>query len=295
MIDRMMIGFVGVIIIFNSLFAEDQNPVLSDSLIEESVSGDSLLTELSDKSIPVPGSDTLSAYPDTFIFRTVPNRAFQVGERLSFEISYGVIKAGLAKMEVISMDTLNERPIYRIRTQARSKPFFDNFFKVRDQAESIVDTEGLFTWSYEKHLREGSYKRDRIDRFDPVNERIYTKKDTLEAPRYTMDAMALLYYTRNVPLTVGDTFDLVNFEDGKVYPFSVQVLRKETVKVAAGKFDCIVIEPLVKEERLFKGQGKLTIWFSDDEKRLPVLMKSKVIVGTIDVELVDYKVPILKK
>ena len=284
--NRMMMEIFGLIVMIHPVFAVDSTSVLPDSVSAQTLPGDSTLIASIDTPLR---TDTSFALPDTFAFRSVPNLAFQVGEQLSFEISYGLIKAGLAKMEVMSLDTLNERPIYRIRTQARSKPFFDQFFKVRDQAESLVDAAGLFTWSYQKHLREGSYRRDRIDRFDPINERIYTRKDTLSAPRYTMDAMALLYYTRNIPLVVGDTLSMVNFEDGKVYPFYVQVLRKEKVKVEAGKFDCVVVEPLVKEERLFKGQGKLTIWFSDDERRLPVLMKSKVIVGTIDLELVDYE------
>jgi hypothetical protein len=66
-------------------------------------------------------------------------------------------------------------------------------------------------------------------------------------------------------------------------------LNRERIKVKAGVFNTIVVEPLLQAAGLFKHEGKLTVWLTDDGLHLPVLMKSKVLVGSIVAELTDYR------
>jgi hypothetical protein len=68
----------------------------------------------------------------------------------------------------------------------------------------------------------------------------------------------------------------------------VRVLGRETIKTPAGKFNCVVIEPLLKAGGIFKNNGRLVIWLTDDERRMPVLMKSKVAIGSVKVVLQEY-------
>ena len=212
-----------------------------------------------------------------------------MGEHLEFVIAWGVVKAGIATMSVIDTVEIFGRPSYRIETTAHSSSFFDRMYKVRDRVESLMDIGGLFSWKFEKHLREGKYKADRYAIFDQLNERVINKNDTVPAPLYVQDILASFYYFRTQPLKVGTHFDIENYSDGKVYPLRVIVHRKETIKVPAGKFDCIVVEPVLREEGLFKAKGKLTIWLTDDKRRMPVLMKSKILVGSIDARLKKYR------
>ena len=60
---------------------------------------------------------------------------------------------------------------------------------------------------------------------------------------------------------------------------------REKVKVPAGEFSCLIIEPVLKDEGLFQQKGRLRIWVTDDARKLPVLMKSEILVGSIDVRL----------
>jgi hypothetical protein len=69
----------------------------------------------------------------------------------------------------------------------------------------------------------------------------------------------------------------------------VKVIGKEKVTVPAGTFDCFVIEPIMEAGGLFKNSGKLTIWITDDNRRIPVLMKSKIPVGSIDAVLQEFR------
>ncbi|MBS3946162.1 MAG: DUF3108 domain-containing protein, partial [Melioribacter sp.] len=74
----------------------------------------------------------------------------------------------------------------------------------------------------------------------------------------------------------------------KVYPLDVVFHGREQVTVAAGTFDCIILEPLAKEGGLFKSEGTMLLWVTDDEIKMPVKVKTKVIIGSIDAELTKY-------
>ena len=80
-----------------------------------------------------------------------------------------------------------------------------------------------------------------------------------------------------------------NFIDGKQYHLEAKVLERETVNVEAGSFDCYVVEPITQSVGLFQHEGQLKVWLTADRLRMPVLMKSKILVGSISAELTDYK------
>ncbi|MEW6411514.1 MAG: DUF3108 domain-containing protein [Candidatus Zixiibacteriota bacterium] len=223
------------------------------------------------------------------IDRYVENVAFGVNEKFDFDINYGFINAGNATMEVARLIEYNGRPCYQIVTRAYSNSFFSNFFQVADSVESIIDALGIFSWRFEKKLREGNYRSDKQYSFDQRNNVVFFEKDTIEVSPYIQDALSVLYYVRTRELEVGKSIFVDNFTDGKMYPLEVKVLKKEQITVDAGTFDCVVVEPLLQSVGVFKHEGQLTVWLTDDRLKMPVLMKSKVLVGSISAELTDYQ------
>jgi hypothetical protein len=238
-----------------------------------------------------PGDDdtTSVAVGGEGLDRFIANDAFGVGEKLAFDINYGFINAGSATMEVARIIEYEGRPCYQMVTRAQSNKFFSSFYRVDDRVESIIDALGLFPWRFEKNLREGGYSSDRMYTFDNENKKVVYKDDTLDVPPYVQDALSVLYFVRTQPLEVGKSVFVDNFTDGTLYPLEVRVLRRETIDVEAGRFDCMVVEPLLRSVGVFKHQGQLTVWLTDDRLRMPVLMKSKVVVGSISAELTDYE------
>jgi len=241
-----------------------------------------------------PAMEADSTYPDAFD-RFVENYAFGVGEKLTFDINYGFINAGYATLEVMRLVEYENRPCYLIESTANSNSFFSTFYKVRDRIESVIDAVGMFSWRFEKNLSEGSYSADRMYTFDQRNNYAVYKGDTITVAPYTQDPISTLYYTRTKPLEVGESFYLDNFVDGDKYHIEVKVLKRETVTVKAGTFDCIVVEPLTSSVGVFKNEGRLKVWLTDDFLKMPVLMKSKVLVGSITAELTDYKLGEIKE
>ncbi len=229
------------------------------------------------------------AVTDSIPDRYIENVAFGVNEKFTYEINYGFINAGGATMEVARLIEYNGRPCYQTVTRAFSNSFFSNFFKVDDRVESIIDALGIFTWRFEKNLREGNYRSDRRYNFDQHQNIVFSDKDTVEVAPYVQDALSVLYFVRTQQLEVGKSVYVENFTDGKKYPLEVRVLRKEEVSVPAGTFDCVVVEPLLQSVGVFKHEGKLTVWLTDDRLKMPVRMKSKVLVGSIAAELSDFQ------
>jgi hypothetical protein len=223
------------------------------------------------------------------IDRYVENVAFGVNEKFDFDINYGFINAGTATMEVKDLVEYQERPCYQIITTANSNDFFTAFFKVEDRAESIIDAIGVFSWRFEKVLKEGSYQSDRQYDFDQYNHFTVYKEDTIDVAPYVQDALSIFYYIRTQDLEVGKTLYVDNFVDGRKFKTEVKVWEKERVTVEAGTFDCIVVEPLMKTVGIFKHKGKLKVWLTDDRLKMPVMMKSKVLVGSITAELTGYR------
>jgi hypothetical protein len=235
--------------------------------------------------------------------RVVVNNAFQADEKLTFKIHYGFIKAGEAIMQVKDIVYLEDyKPAYHISTTARSAKFFDVFYKVRDSVETFIDTRGFFSWKYIKHLREGGYIFDLYADYDQRNgianvETIRYENDELteirnreefqlQIPEYVLDVLCAFYYVRTQELEVGMPIYMSNHDNKKVYDLKVIIQRKERIKVDAGTFDCIMVQPVLQGEAIFKQQGKLWVWLTDDERKIPVRMKSKVAVGSITTELI---------
>jgi hypothetical protein len=77
----------------------------------------------------------------------------------------------------------------------------------------------------------------------------------------------------------------------KTYHLAVRVLERETVKLKSGEFDCFKIQPVLLGEGLFKAKGEVFIWLTADERRIPVRMRSKIFIGSISANMIDYRPP----
>ena len=215
---------------------------------------------------------------------------FGPGESLRFSIEYGLVKAGTAWLEVGPMETYKGRACYHLISRAESNSFMSKIYKVRDRIDSLVDAEGLYSWRYRKRQREGTYERDYDILYDPATGKTrYAEGPSFTAKPYAKDGLAAFYYVRHMPLEVGKDILVAHHSDRRSGDIVVKVHKRETVKVPAGEFDCFVIEPVMEEGGLFKASGRLTIWVTADERRIPVLMKSKIPVGSVDAILQEIK------
>jgi hypothetical protein len=213
---------------------------------------------------------------------------FGPGEQLTFAVKYGVITAGTAIMQVRDTVTCDGGKCFHIVSEARTTKPFSFFFEVSDRVESLMDAEGLYTWRYEKNLSEGTYKAHEVVVFDQnLHTATYPDGKVIEIPERVQDVLTSLYYVRTLDLEVGKSVFIDNHSDEKNYTLEVKVLRTEKVKVPAGTYECFVVEPILRASGIFQHKGRLTVWLSTDRTRRPIMMKSKVIIGSINAVLTD--------
>lgn len=220
------------------------------------------------------------------------------GEQLKFGLYYSFVKVGTAYIKNRGVIEADGKQAYVIQTTAFSAPVIDSVFKVRDINLSWLDAQNFSSLGYSQSLREGHYRRDEWVLFDypakTYRGEVHKKSGSrpisgpLEIP--VLDMLTALYFVRGQVLTKGQpvVFDIINREEQ--YPLVVKVIKRETVKTPAGKFKCIVVEPQFRGEGIFVSKGKsLQVWLTDDERKMPVKMKTEVFIGSVSAELLEYK------
>ncbi len=211
---------------------------------------------------------------------------FGPGEKMVFSIGYGPVNAGEAELEVVGLTTYQGHTCYELQSKANSNRFFSSFFKVRDKISSYMDVELLYSRYFHKRLREGDYKKTVEISFDHQEELAkYADGRQFDIMTGIQDVLSAFYFVRNLDLGSGDTYSLLAHSSRKTYDLQVIVHGMETVTVEAGTYECFVVEPVLQGEGLFKHEGKITLYVTNDQYRVPVLIKTKVPVGSIDVEL----------
>jgi hypothetical protein len=139
-------------------------------------------------------------------------------------------------------------------------------------------------------LSEGHRERER--RFEIMPDRGILLEEgkpqstTVEAP---LDDGAFLYFVRTIPLEVGQTYEFNRYFRPDRNPVTIRVLRREHIKVPAGEFDAIVVQPIIKTKGIFSEGGRAEVWLSDDADRIMLQMKSKLPFGSLNMYLRSYE------
>ncbi len=229
-----------------------------------------------------------SARLDAFIPRE--NTAFFAGERLTYSVKYGPIRAGECRLEVGAPVVVEGRPCLPLVGTARSSDFFSSIFRVEDRMESFLDVDYLLPWRFRKNLQEGKFRANQVIDLDQVN-RVATYHDGAAIPLdpEAQDVLSALFYIRTLDLSPGRQAVFRVHADKKNVDMELHVLGRERVDTDAGKFDCLVVEPLILlDSGLYDHKkGKLVMYLTDDARKLPVQFKIKVFFGSIVLSLTE--------
>jgi Protein of unknown function (DUF3108) len=219
-----------------------------------------------------------------------PRRDFSVGERAEYDIGYGPFTRGRADMEITSLDTVRGRPSWHAEFNVRGGV---PFFRVNDHYETWVDTRTISSLRYKEDIREGSYERHRIYQFLPGQRMVIEgKSDTMKTVEHPVDQTSILYFIRTIALPVGLDTGFYNYFMPDANPIRIRVLGRERIKVPAGEFNAVVIQPQIKAKGLFSEGGEARVWLSDDERHIILQMKSKVPhlpIGSLNLFLKSYR------
>jgi len=233
---------------------------------------------------PPQSAGPASADPDAM---SVP---FSVGETAQYDVKFGAIRVGSASTVVNQMEQIRGRTAWHTQFRIKGGTFF---YHVDDLFESWIDKDTFSSLRFYQTQQEGS--NDRAKRYEIFpDEQKYIemdKKPPREHPgvKDPLDDGSFLFFVRTVDLAVGKTYESNRYFRPEANPVRIRVVRTEQIEVPAGKFDCIVVQPVIKTKGIFSENGNAEVWLTNDPRHIVVQLKSKLSFGSINLYLKSYK------
>ena len=212
---------------------------------------------------------------------------FEVGERLTYDAYFGPLRAGEGSMEVVAREDVRGREAWHVRFQVQGGV---PFYKVNDVLESWIDVRCFHSLRFVQDFEQGG--RDRERRYEIFPERgVYVADSLSEQPTVpdALDDGALFYFVRTIDLEVGKTYTFNRYFRPDRNPVVIKVLRRERLRVPAGNFNAIVIQPIIKSRGIFAEDGEAEIFLSDDPNRIMLAMKTRLQIGSLNLYLKSYR------
>jgi len=225
--------------------------------------------------------------------RSVEHNSFSRGEKLIYDVHYGFISAGNVTLTVENENLkINNRDTYHVVGIGETVGIWDWVFKVRDRYESYIDQTAILPWKFVRRVDEGGYKINRDISFDQYkNVATVEGKGDYPTQENSQDLISMFYYARTINFAdaaPGDTFLINTFLDYENIPMQIKYVGIEDVKISIGTFTCYKFHPRLQEGRVFKDEEDMTIWVTADQSKVPIRMKSNILIGSVNMDLESY-------
>jgi hypothetical protein len=220
---------------------------------------------------------------------------FSVGERLTYTLKWGIVTAGTAVLQVNPMAEIDGEEVYHFTLTVETTPFVDRFYKVRDRIDGFARADMNGSVLYLLKKEEGKNLRDVRVTYDRAAEMAQYRnfdqeRDPVRIFPGTFDPLSVVYAFRTLPLDRNSVMEIPISDGRRAAMGTGRVGKPERVRVPAGNFRTILVEPDMQDVGgVFdkSGDAPLRIWFSEDERRLPVRLSSRVSVGSFRADLVS--------
>ena len=229
--------------------------------------------------------------------QTIPpnlSEPFKAGEKLEYRVHYGIFNASYASLSLSKKDSLDNVNLLA-SGYGKTIGLARLFFKVEDYYSSYFDNEKVSPVFFKRDTYEGGYTKDLEISFDSQGNKASVnniKKGTLEViptEENVQDLISSLYYLRKNfspnSIEVGDYYTINMFYDSKNRELALKYLGKEVINTKFGKVECLKLMPATDRSRIFKGEGSITMWLTNDKNKIPIRIQADLLVGSIKADL----------
>ncbi len=259
---------------------------MKHSLIKYMLSLTTLLAELG-----------MSAFHPLDNYRQVPNNSFGTGEKLEYRVHYGFINAAEAKVEVAnSVTQINNRPCYRVNVSGRTVGAFDLVTRVRDTWRSYIDTSAILPQMFQQDIAENKFRKQETVLFNHGSDVVYSddkkEKKSFKVPNNIHDVISGYYYLRTMDferMSEGQIIEVPTFFGGEVFPMKVRYRGKDEIKTKFGRIKVLKLNPVMPDNKFFKGNNSIRIWVSDDDNKVPVKVEVDLWIGALEMDLKGFR------
>lgn len=226
------------------------------------------------------------------------NLWFTVGEEITYDIYWGIIKVGFSHVTTDWVKHEDGRTLLRIRFVSRSNKVLHAIYPVDDIQETLIDPETFLPVVSMMNSRQGRRYVHEITRFDHAAGIAYwesllkdTRKEVAISPD-TRDIISLMYYIRSLDYGVGEQMDMQVFTDEKVFDLQIRIPAKENIQLDSyGRVASHLFVPEAEFQGLIVRKGKAYLWVSDDERRLCTQIKVQIPVASVRIQIAEVRGP----
>jgi len=218
---------------------------------------------------------------------------FISGEKLTYQMRYGFLVGGTTTL-LLTEEVYLRKPVFHAQAIGQSTGIANTIYSVRDIYDSWFDMKTTLPYKQVRNIKEGHYKNYNEVTYNRRNNTVHSSlSGEHKVPEKILDLCSVFYYIRRVDFSKMKEDDVVSvnmFFADEIFPFHLRYLGKESIKTKLGKINCIKISPVVEPGRMFKTKDDMTIWFSDDENCLPVLVRMDIrIIGAVVLKLIKHE------
>jgi hypothetical protein len=226
--------------------------------------------------------------------RRVP---FKIGETLTYDVSWSsFVTAGTAAATIKDKKASFNSTAYYIVAEGRPTPIVASLYSLYYKLDTLLDSYTLLPQRGSVYSEEGSRHRFKVTRFDHAAHRAYfeyqttgTEEKQFAVAPYTQDALSAIYVLRAVPLKAGDRMTMPVSDNGLNYKLQVDVGPSERVRTPAGESTAWKLKLGIFDSTRHPKGRNVSIWISDDARRLPVRVQADLPVGTLNLDLRDVR------
>ena len=220
-----------------------------------------------------------------------PQGPFAPGEMLTYDVMWTVFRAGEVTATLRTKGEGNHA-VNEVTATARSEGFTSYLFNVDNVFRATSSPQTLCSEGIVKKVSEGRRHKDTqivfdyaqklalLDEHDLNQPNAPPKHGEFEIPPCVEDVVTAFYYLRRQHLKIGHTIEMPVNDGSKTQRVVVEVQAREKVQTPMGTFDALRVEPKVFNG-LLKRKGRMLIWFSADQRQLPLRIKAMISVGSI--------------
>ena len=217
---------------------------------------------------------------------------FLDGEILKFKLHYGIITGGEATITA-NKKQLNGQDVFHTVVTGKTTGLVDKIYKVYDVYESFFNPVTNLPEKAIRNIREGSYRY--YDEVTFNQEEMYVvsqRNGKVSVPKNTLDMASVLFFVRRLDLSKMKENDIISLDTyfgDELFPFYIVYKGKETISIGSGKYRCFKFVPIVEPGRIFENKDDMTIWFTDDDNKIPVSIKFDILVGSFRCDLTKFE------
>lgn len=224
------------------------------------------------------------------------SRMYAGDEVLRYDISWtGGFKIGEMALTVRRQPGTGDD--YRIEARVRDHGPLRVIYPVDDHFVTLVQGSLRLPYQYDVHQVEGWGRetRRRTD-YDQTGGLVRYRKNQENEQRFAFDGpvhneFSSFFHTRAVQLQPGVDFIVPTFAGEKRHLVRVEVSGPETIDSIFGRRRTLRVLPRMTFRGLYDKRGATEIWLTDDACRIPLKIRSEIVIGSLTSTLTDYYNP----